>query len=661
MSTRSRARHAVERLEPPEALRRGVGSPPLYAIVQGFVAASLYFALGLIAERAQGWTWVVMLAAAGFFVLLVLSYVEGASLHQERGGVTVIARYAFNELWSFLAGWAILLDYVLLIALTAFAATSYAGVLFPPLDVWEWQTVLAVAMIGFLAAVNVRGSGERRFSIAVLLVIADLALQTLIIALGLAFLLDPEAFTDPAALGETPALTQVVFAFTVGLVAFAGIDASSGLAGQVRIGRRGLRRLIALRAVSTVIPYLGLGLLAASALPLSALDAGGEVIERPVVGIVDAFDQPWLADALSILVAVSAMAILAVACNAALLGLSRVGYSLALNRQVPSALGRLHARYHTPWVVIALGAALAMILVIPDDLEFLGSLCALGATLAFTIVHASVVWLRRREPDRDRPFRMPVNVRARGVDWPVPAIVGGLISAAAFLSVMLSHEGARIVGSVWLGGGLLLYVAYRVSQDKPLLKRITVPEASLTRGGAPEAQYGSILVPVLGTPLDDDIMQTAGRLAAEEGEEKGDGGAVIEALWVFEIPLTQPIDAPVPEAELRRARKALQRAKLVGEEYAGVEVATATTRARKVGEGIVHEAERRGVEAIVLAAEEPTAVRGGVLLGGKEGLRDRFVGDMTKYVVTKAPCRIVLTAPPSEPPAAVVPGPDEAR
>jgi basic amino acid/polyamine antiporter, APA family len=174
---------------------------------------------------------------------------------------------------------------------------------------------------------------------------------------------------------------------------------------------------------------------------------------------------------------------------------------------------------------------------------------------------------------------------------------------------------------------------------------VTVPEETLTSGGTPEVQYGSILVPLFGGRLDDDIIQTAGRLAAEEGEDEGEGGAVIEALWVFEIPMSLPIDAPVPDGQLKRARAALQRAKRVGEEYAGVEVATATTRARRAGEGIVHEAERRGVELIVLAAEEPTAVRGGVLLGGKEGLTDPFVGDTTQYVVRKAPCRVLLTAP----------------
>ncbi len=155
-------------------------------------------------------------------------------------------------------------------------------------------------------------------------------------------------------------------------------------------------------------------------------------------------------------------------------------------------------------------------------------------------------------------------------------------------------------------------------------------------------------MPISGLPLDDDIMQTAGRLAAEENDDAGEGGAVIEALWVFEVPMALPLDAPVPDAELKRARKALARAKAVGEEYEGVEVATAVVRARRTGEAIVREARRRGVEAIVLAAEEPTRLRGGVLYGGKQGLRDTFVGETTRYVVNKAQCRVLLTAPPGE-------------
>jgi APA family basic amino acid/polyamine antiporter len=179
-----------------------------------------------------------------------------------------------------------------------------------------------------------------------------------------------------------------------------------------------------------------------------------------------------------------------------------------------------------------------------------------------------------------------------------------------------------------------------------------VPQSALQRDRDAEAEYGSLLVPLTGSPLDDDIVQTAGRLATDERIDEADptdATATIEALWVFEVPMALPIDARLPEHQLDRARAALRRAKAVGEEYEGVEVATATVRARRAGQAIVEEARRRGVEAIVLAAEEPTRVRGGALLGGLGGGRsEAFVGDVTRYVVEKAPCRVILTAPPAE-------------
>ena len=98
------------------------------------------------------------------------------------------------------------------------------------------------------------------------------------------------------------------------------------------------------------------------------------------------------------------------------------------------------------------------------------------------------------------------------------------------------------------------------------------------------------------------------------------------------MPMSLPLDARLPEAQLKHARQALARAKRVGEEYTGVEVATATVRARRAGYAIVEEARRRGVEAIVLGAEEPSRIRGGARLGGRGGPLESFVGDVTKYV-----------------------------
>src|SRR3954470_9343964 len=128
-------------------LGKGLGSPALFGIVQGFVAASVYFAVGVVAERALGLTWVVFLAGNVLFALVVVSYVEGASLHQERGGATVIARFAFNELVSFIAGWAICLDYLILVAICAFAITDYAAVFWEPLGDGVPEFLLAAGVV----------------------------------------------------------------------------------------------------------------------------------------------------------------------------------------------------------------------------------------------------------------------------------------------------------------------------------------------------------------------------------------------------------------------------------------------------------------------------------------------------------------------------------
>jgi len=638
--------------------RRTLGSPALFALAYTSLASGLYFSLGAVADSALGLTPAVFAAAAVFFVLCVMSYVEGASLHQERAGGTVFARYAFNELVSFIAGWAILLDFLILIALTAFTATSYLGAFWGELGAnGTVQVGLSVALIGLVAVANVVGLTARRLRRLVSLTAIDIVVQVLVIGLGIGLVFDWDALVHPLPAGSMPKAGDVVFALAIaGAAAATGLDASSGLAGEVRIGRRGLRKLVAARALTVLVLYAGIALVALSALPVlsgqTALGTG-DAMDAPLVAVVGAYyPGGFVSDAMRYLVGLSGALILVAGTNSAMLGLSRLSYSLATNRQIPSAVGRLHPRRATPVVVIAIAAVLAAGLVIPGDLDFLIGIYAFGAMLAFTITHVSVCVLRYREPGRDRPYRVPLSVPVGGGSLPLPAVLGAIISGGGFVSVIVLHEGARLAGFAWLAFGLVLYVAYRKSEGKPLLKRVTIPAQALSKEGR-QAEYGSILVPLLGTPLDDDIVQTAGRLARAEYEEGADDDhTTIEALWVIPVPMSLPLDAALPDARLQEARRALARAKAVGEEYDGVLVETATVRARRVGQAIVEEARRRGVEVIVLGAEEPSGIRGGSLLGGRGGPLDNFVGDVTRYVVEKANCRVILTAPPAVDPGA---------
>jgi APA family basic amino acid/polyamine antiporter len=449
--------------------------------------------------------------------------------------------------------------------------------------------------------------------------------------------------------GSAPTVRNLLFALPLAVIAFTGLEAAASLGGEVTATPQEVKRLIGPGAAVIVLIYVGIAVVAVGALPVHGgiTELGTDHLKAPLVGVVQAYHPHWVAKLLEYVVGAGGAIGLIAAAGSAMLGVSRVGYSLATNRQIPSAVGRLHQRFGTPYVVIAIAAFAAAALVLPTDLELLVVIYAFGALLAFTIAHCSVIALRFREPTRRRAYKIPLSVRIRGAEVPLPAVLGALLAGLGWISVIVLHTGARYVGGGWLLAGLVLYVTYRKTQDKPLLRRVTIPDRAL-RHEALEPEFGSILVPIFGTPLDDDIVQTAGRLAGPEHDDLESKGAVIEAIWVFEVPMALPLDASLPDAQVKRARSALSRAKEVGEEYEGVVVATALVRARRAGQGIVAEAKRRGVEAIVLAAEEPSRVRGGGLLGGTAGPLDNYVGEITKYVIRKAPCRVILTAPPAQ-------------
>jgi APA family basic amino acid/polyamine antiporter len=295
---------------------------------------------------------------------------------------------------------------------------------------------------------------------------------------------------------------------------------------------------------------------------------------------------------------------------------------------------------------------LALGLAVPGDIKFLAGVYAFGALLAATIAHLSVVRLRFTQPERERPYRVPFNVRLkRGggqeVLLPLPAVFAGIVSGLAWVTVLLFHHRALYVGGGWMAFGLVAYVFYRVVVERTsLTKRVSVPETALKKQ-VEAVEYSTILVPVFGTPLDDDIVATAGRLADTEVKE-GEQPPKLDVVFVAEVPLTVPIDAPLPREVREKGDRTLARAQDVAGEYENVDVGTAFARARTVGAGIVSEAEQRGAELIVMGAEPPSRVRGGAVLGGIGASRPDEVGKVTEYVLRRAPCRVLLTAPPEE-------------
>ncbi|HEX9968183.1 MAG TPA: amino acid permease, partial [Solirubrobacterales bacterium] len=619
--------------------------------------SSIYFALGVVADRGLGLTPLIFLAAGLLFVLTTLTYIEGGAMLRERGGSSTLARYAFNELAAFIAGWAILIDYLIVAALAAISVPHYLAPISSKLSQPGWEIGVAAAVIVaacLLNAFNVAGRGRERW--VLLLVLADVALQLAVIGIGALAVMHPDRLTAELHFSGDPSLGDAVYAGVVAMLAYAGIEAASDLAPDIDVRRRDLRRIVSIGAVAVPISYAAMAAIALMAVPVVAgpggleTALGNEFVEAPVLGVVSAYQPSWVADAMRWVVALVAAPVLFWAATTSMLGVSRHIYTLAINRQIPSWLGKLDARYTTPRVAIAISGLIAIGLVIPNDVKMLAGLYAFGATLAITIAHVSILRLRVKEPDRRRPFRVPWNVDWRGARLPLPTLLAAVLTGLAFLSVLVLHETARWVGGGWMLVGLVFYVVYRKGiEGTSLTRRVSVTERALTKQ-VPELSYRSILVPVFGTRLDDDIVATAGRLAAAE-RARGDeaDGARLALIHVIEVPLTLPLDAELPPEREEAARRALERAREIAEEYEGVAVATETVRARDVGAGIVTAARRGEAEAIVIGGEPPSKIRGGARLGGVGAAKPAEIGAATEYVLKKAPCQVLLTAPEPDP------------
>jgi basic amino acid/polyamine antiporter, APA family len=610
-------------------LRKTVGVGGMFSAAYGNVGSSIYYALGLVAVHALGLTPVVFMAAGLLFAITAKSYSEGAAMYPEAGGASSFARHAFNEIVSFFAGWALTLDYILTVALSAFSVPHYLGAFFPPLLHNPWDILGGLVVIAVLAVLNIRGLGESS-KVNVTLACVDLATQIVLVIIGVFLVLNPSRLVDQVHLGTAPTVSQLIFALSIAMLAYTGIETISNMAEEARDPGVQVPQAVNMVVLAVLIVYFGMSVVALSALPVNEIHGhyvtqlGTKYQDDPVLGIVQSFGlHGILRVGLKDYVGILASTILFVATNAGMIGISRLSWSLSEHRQLPSIFARLHSRYRTPWFTIVFFSVLAGLLLIPGQTAFLGNLYSFGAMLSFTTAHVAVVALRVKEPDTPRPYRIPGNVMIRGKAIPVMAVFGGIGTFAAWCAVVALHPEARIIGIPWMVIGVGGYFLYRRRQGLDPRAQYRVQHRERPAFFV-ELEYRSAIVPIFGTDVDASALRTAAKLVGE--------GAMVEAVYVLQVPNQLPLDAGLDDEE-QRGLSVLETAKLTGRQ-AGLNVQTRLIRTRNPGAAIVEEAERRDAEIIYLGtAHAPVS--------------ERALGPTASYLLAHRPCRVVIETPPA--------------
>jgi APA family basic amino acid/polyamine antiporter len=564
------------------------------------------------------------------FYLTAATYAEATAMYPEAGGSSSFARHAFNEFWSFFAAWGQMLNYVITVSISAFFVPHYIGGLFwAYLKTSPGDIFFGIGVVLLLSAINVFGVKEAA-RLNIVLAFTDFSTQLLLVIVGGVLVLSPSVLVHNVHLGVAPQWKDFIIAIPVGMIAYTGIETISNMAEEAKDEAHTIPAAIKGVVIAVFAIYAALPAVALSALPVRCVaghcqtllgvneDKGGFAGD-PVLGIVKHLHLGALQHAGEIYVGLLAATILLIATNAGIIGVSRLVYSMGLHRQVPDQLRQLHPRYRTPWIGILVFGGVACLTLIPGQADFLGNMYAFGAMLSFTIAHVSVIRLRLSAPDHERPYRGPGTLRVAGRELPLFAVLGGLGTFFAFVTVTALHIAVAAAGVGWLLSGVLVYVVYRRRQGLDL---VTTTKVAIARPAIDtEAEYQSVLVAFDESGYVPEVMATAVRMAARR--RRG-----IHVLVTIPVPASSPIDVELPEQEAL-AQSIVEEAKVRGGRR--VSGHWEKVRAGQTGRRIVAEARAMRAEVIVM----PVVQTGGGF------------GRALETVLRERPCRVIAESIPA--------------
>jgi len=608
-------------------LTRKLGIFDLYSVGYGDVGSSVYYALGVTVLYALGAAPLAITMAALFFVCTVLTYSELSAAIPEAGGSANFARFAFNDLVSFIAGWTLLLAYIMTLAISAYTIGPYLSIFFPGLQKTFYgipaNILFTNGIIFLLALINIVGIKEST-RLSIVLAIISLTLKLFIVISGIILILNFNKIIAQIHFGYSPTWKQFVYGVSIAMVGFTGIEAVSQLAGETENPTKKVPRAMFLVMISVVVLYISISLIAMSALSPEVLVK--DYLEDPLSGIAQSFSNyplsingttvdlsVILAPAVAILGAV----ILFIASNAGMIGASRLTFSMGSHFQLPGLLYRLHHRYKTPFISIIFIALVAgTIVFFSRDITQLAALYNFGAMFSYAIAHLSLIVLRIKDPSRERPFKIKLNIPVGDKEIPLSGLIGFLATAGAWLVIVITQPYGRNLGLLWSLIGVGLYLWYRKAQHMPVVQAVDIEEIEIPE--FKRMKFKHILVPTRGSALVE-MLQTACKIAKEDGSR-------ITAIYVIEIPENMPLDIFLPN-EYVAGRKVLEHAQAIAREY-GQTIETRVVQARSAGQAIVETAREIDADLIVLGASN------------RPRYENVLFGTTVDYVIRNAHCRV---------------------
>jgi APA family basic amino acid/polyamine antiporter len=492
------------------------------------VGADIYVAVGLVALFAGGASPIAFLIASITYIATGLAYSELATTYPYAGGAHIYAMKAFNDLAGFIAGWAVMLDYTVDIALFSLASAGYLSFFIPsigtghvvfnvfglPLTIPVLGLVSGVLVI-FLLFINILGIRESSF-LNEALVSVDLIVEAVILISGLLLAFSISQFLSqitvvgstelhPTIAYSLPSLgfqeQNFVYGITIAMTSFIGIESIAQAAEETKRPDRWIPRANKLSIVSVVVFAIGLSAVSMGLMGWQTLAAARNDPMRAIAAHI-----PLIGPYLAPIVAATGFAICYVSTNTGVIGVSRIVFSMGRFDLLPRWFYKVHPRFKTPVRTIVVFGLIGMALSLVGELTFAADLYNYGALLSYIVVNTCLIVLRNKEPTAFRAWRVPgaisVPLGERRIIIPIISLIGAISCAILWSLILTFHVAGRILGTAWVVIGVVGFIALRRMKHMPVLTAETGKR--ILPGG-----YMMSAVALVRTPADEESTAAA--------------------------------------------------------------------------------------------------------------------------------------------------------
>ena len=602
------------------SMERVLGVKDLFAVGYGDLGSSIYYALGITAMFALGATPIALLIAGCVFACTALTYAEMSSVMHDSGGSATYSRMAFNDLISFIAGWGLLLDYIVTIAISAYSVGPYFSYFIPALAIVSYKIPFAALLVALIAFINYLGvKHSTRFSI--FLTNITVLTQLIIVVIGLVTVFNITDFFAHLAIGGkdkiwSPSWIHFIKGVAMAMVAYTGIESMAQLSSEAKNPSKTVPRAIILSMFLLLFMYLFISAVSLSVLTPQELST--TYLEDPIRGIVENF--PFGGAILAPWIGLLGSVILIVAANAGLIGASRLSFNMGENFQLPRVFYQLHKRRKTPHRALFLFAVFSVLIIVWSfgKLSFLADLYNFGAMLAFFAAHISLIAHRIRFPKVNRPFKIGFNITMFKRQIPITAILGAIATLSVWILVIVTKKEGRILGFAWFAIGLVIYFFYRKKYKISPVTQLKVEKVNVKEFKSHKVK--KILLPIRGYNFEQMVHQAC--LLAKAYRAK------LIIVHVIDMPFSISLGTNVYTKEVF-GQSVLSEAQAIGI-YEEIRVEAKTLRSRSVAKSLVSMVEQEEIDLLLL------------------GSKRHSIGAVAQEILKNAPCKVWVMRERSE-------------